>query len=265
MRPINLLFIVIFCGLPLLWYVPTMIWGFQITKESMEGDGAVSKDLIGGPAPIQWFKNRAELRAYYSLEDITDRREVSFQFQMEFNDLLAPGEDVPDPALHELYVKARAPALLISYCPELLGSMAKSCDVNSAGGSISRDGRVTVSGGLGYLPAYDFGNVADVENGDIMSARVELFPRDSELLATLENRALAITKALKLCDEVRRQLGNCVIADLSIRETRMRRAEPEDPNHLHVTARLAVYADKTLYRRESLENEVERIQTGVIN
>lgn len=265
MKPINLLFIVIFMGLPLLWYVPAMIWGFQITKESMDPEAGISPDLIGGPAPVQWFRDRRDLQAYYSTEELTHRREVSFEMDMAFTDLLAPGEEVPALELQDLYVKARSAAFLIGYCPEVLGPLATKCDVESATGRVGRDGKISIQGSLSYLPAYEIGNVAEVENGDIMLGSVRLFPRDANLPATPENRALAIEKALQLCDLVRAKLGNCLISDLSLRQDQRRRAQAEDPTLLTAIARVAVYADKTLYRPDSLKAEIEQIEQAFIN
>ncbi|MEM8579846.1 MAG: hypothetical protein AAGF50_01450 [Pseudomonadota bacterium] len=265
MRPITLLFVVVFMGLPLLWYVPAMIWGYQVTTESMSEDGAISEELVGGPAPVQWFRNRAELRGYYSLEDLTNRRTVSFDIDLDFNDLLAPGESVPDNDLLELYVKARAPSQLIAFCPEILGSFAKKCDVGSSGGRLSRDGRVRIQGSLTYLPAYELGNVAEVQNGQVMVARARLLDTNAEQIATPENRQAALSRALELCKLVRAELGNCLISDLSFKQTRSRRAAQDEQPQLSATVRVAVFADKTVYRQDSLQNEIERIQEVLVN
>ncbi|MDJ0992226.1 MAG: hypothetical protein QNI90_01505 [Dinoroseobacter sp.] len=265
MRSISLLFIVLFIGLPMLWYVPAMIWGYQVTKEAMDPEAGLSADLVGGPAPLQWMKKNGAMHAYFSPDELTDRREVSFELELELAEVLAPGEAAPAPDLQDLYVKARAPAFLIGYCEEILGPLATKCDVADSDGWVSREGRARINGSLAYIPAYNIGNIGEVENGEIMSASARIFTGSDMVSASAESRQVAIMRALELCEQVRAKLGNCVISDLSITQTRQRHMKEEVPTRISSYARVAVYADKTVYRTESLKAEIAAIWDDLIN
>lgn len=268
MRGMSLILIVIFLGLPALWYVPAMMWGFQITNASMSDSPEAAEDmadLIGGPAPVKWFGDRNEFRRYYSADALSERRRVAVEVTMQMEDLLAPGEALPDPALHELYARSRAASFLIQRCPEILGEFATTCDVGNNQGSILRDGRVSIKGSLLYLPNYEIGDLSTVENGHILTSGLGIVDRRDNLADTPENRAEAVRQALLVCDLVKAKFGNCLISNLTLSQRRPRPRDDDQTIRMTASATVAVFADKTLYRRESFREEINRIEEVMMN
>jgi len=219
---------------------------------------------MGGPAPVQWLRDRKDMHRLYSADTLTDGRRVALELQMPLTDILAPGEAVPNDALHELYAKARAPAILISYCPEILGPLGTRCDVLNTEGQLARDGQIRIKGSLSYLPSYEVGDLSAVENGEVLTGTITVIDRKDKLPFGPDSRADAIDEALRFCDLVRATFGNCLISRLTLsqKSTRSR----DDPTlMLNASVQVSVFADNTLYRRESFRQELLRIQETLIN
>ena len=262
MKGLSILVSLLIAGIAAAWYVPTMIWGYQITKESQSVDqdnGERLAELAIGPAPVRWFRNRKEMRGHYSLEDLTSYRSVAYSIEMPFEALLAPGESAPEEAYRELYAMARAPSRLIAMCPEILGALASKCDVGQSEGDIRRDGTVRVSGHLDYIPAYDIGDPSAVKNGEVVTSSARIVDH-RELANTPENRAEAFRRSLSLCDTVREKFGNCVLASL--------RFSPDVYDGVETVSAMATFAvnaDKTVYRRDSVQAELDRMAEVLLN
>ena len=262
MKGLGILVSLLIAGIGAAWYVPAMIWGYQITKESQnigQGDGIRMAELMKGPAPIKWFRNRKEMRGYYSLEELTAHRSVFYTIEMPFDALLAPGEAAPDAVYRELYAMARAPALLATMCPEILGTLARKCDVGQSQGGIQRDGAVRISGSLDYIPSYDIGNPAAVSNNEVVRVSARIADR-REFTNTPENRAEAVSRTLSLCGKVREKFGNCVISSLEFSPF-----VHDDVETFTAMASFAVNADKTVYRRDSVQAELDRMAEDFLN
>jgi len=246
-----------------IWYIPATIWGLQVTKASSEmvsGDGSAMGTLLKGPAPLSLLRDKRTERNFFSPDELTKRRYVSITHVVPFSELLAPGELQPDPAFHQLYATARAPGILMRYCPEILGKMATKCGVLIYEADFTRDGLVEISGSLSYVPAYEMGDLSKVNNGEVILARSRIL-RDQDMENTKETRALAITEALALCAELRGSVGPCVISNLNI-SSRRNRHDREAPPMIDARVSFAVYADKTQHRHESLNARLEEIVGG---
>ena len=262
MKGLGLLVSLLITGIAAVWYVPAIIWGYQITKESQnigESGGTKMAELMKGPAPVRWFRNRNQMKGYYSLEDLTPYRTVAHSFIVPFESLLAPGEPVPGEEYHALYAMARAPALLASKCPEILGTLASKCDVGESKGELLRDGFVKIWGQLDYIPAYDIGDPSAVKNAKIMWGASIIVDR-REKADTPENRAEAYKRSLLLCDRVREKFGNCLIEKLRFREDLHDGVET-----FSLMATLAVNADQTIYQPDDVRAEIDRMAESLLN
>jgi len=262
MKTLGILVSLLITGIAAAWYVPTMIWGYQITKESQtldQDEDGKTAELQKGPAPVRWFRNRKELKGYFSLEDLTRYRSVSFTLNMPFEDILAPGEEAPEEIYRELYAMARAPSRLIAMCPEILGVVASKCDVGDSDGDVKRDGTVRLSGDLDYIPAYDIGDPSTVKNGEVVMVYATVAGR-GELENTPEARKLVYQRTVSLCGALRERFGNCVISHLALTPSINR-----DSDTLAVSSDFAIYADKTVYRQKSVQAELDRMAEDLLN
>jgi hypothetical protein len=264
----HIIFALVISGLSAIWFVPATIWGFQITKASeglSTGETGALADLAGGPAPLKWFRTRKDLHAYFTLEEITPRRQVGLTQKLAFEDLLAPGEEMPPLDLHPLYAVARAPSLLIASCPELLTTLATACDVGKTDARIERDGSVRLTGALNYVPAYPIGDPSTVKSGEIIRVTASLTRRTAEELTDVaEDRAIVFDRAIDLCAAMAQTFGNCVVAKIDL-SSRHRSGNDSGPPILDARSTLAVYADKTLHRKAFVQAKLREITEDLMN
>ncbi|PRY78222.1 hypothetical protein CLV80_104187 [Yoonia maritima] len=265
MRGFSILASVIGLAIAAVWYIPAMYWGYQITNESQKmvaGEESNFANLLRGPAPLRWLRDRAELKNTYSEDELNGERTVSYSVSLPFSEIMKPGEEMPDEAYYDLYAIARAPQFLSEYCVEILGNFAKSCDVGRVRGEVNREGVATMQGELNYIPAYDYGDPSTVENGDLVRARVTILDRyESERPNSPETRAEVLAAAITLCEAVKQTFGNCMITDINLRPHTNYRDEAE---MLSATASITILADKTQYRSDSVQAEVNRVAERVL-
>lgn len=237
----------------LVWYVPAMIWGAQITKAMEGGDSGALASLLDGPAPLAWWRNRSELNETFSTDELNLRRYVSYELRVPFTELLNPGEVAPEDVFLDLYAQARTPARLIAFCPEVLDRLATRCDVTHTTARIDRDGTARLEGLLVYSPAYDMGDPSTVKSGDVFSGAAMLGSYEENA----EGRAEVFTKALTICDGLREAYGNCVISKLSF-------SAPGWDGKANAHASFDVYADKSQNDRNSVQARVEQVAAAVL-
>ena len=97
-----------------------------------------------GPAPVlvkrqSWLISptgglipQAEVRAYLAQERYAPERVLRVMRQAKLTDLLAEGEQLPEPAFLQVLADIRAPRLADGLCQVLLDRMAQDCAVNAA-------------------------------------------------------------------------------------------------------------------------------------
>jgi hypothetical protein len=258
-------------------FIALNIWGLQMTQwvnaVTAQNEAAINGDTdeIAIPAmptnPLSWIRDRVEVRDTFSTDTITARRFVTIVEIVTFEDLLTPGEDMPDEALHKLYATARAPARLFTYCAEILATIGNTCDVIYTDVRLNRAGKYELSGRLGFVPRAEFGDPSNVDNGEIVNGRVTL-PYEGDIAPANDavTRQSVLQEAQAICDKLRAELGNCVLSrvTLDVRELWITDLEAlpagTNPQRIEASVGFAVYADKTVLNdrglREMLENMV---------
>lgn len=236
----------------MVWYVPAMVWGVQITSAMnafQKGDMSAMAGLTDGPAPLAWWRNRSELKETFDSHELNMRRYVGVEFRVPFEEILAPGEAMPTEDLRDLYAMARATGRIFPLCAELLDALATRCDSVGARGRVLNDGTATLEGNLLYVPAYDMGDPSKISSGDVFSGHARLTDIGA-VDATAEGRAEVISRALMVCDALREVYGNCVISRLSF--------GPADRNgQFKSTGSFSVFADKSQHSRDTVRSTVE--------
>jgi hypothetical protein len=250
-----------------IWYVPAMIWGYQITKASEAaytggGNAEASETfaaLLDGPAPLAWLRRNNELRDLYRTDELTRARVVTFHDEVGFESLLKSGEAIPDPAFQEIYVQARAPGVVAPFCAEVLQTIGRSCKVYDSEGRLLDSGRASLSGRMAYIPSYDMGDASTVNNGKVMTAYVTL-SRDTDAPTPNDaaSRIAYLNQAKAVCTELRSTYGNCVVGQVSF--TVRDRA---DSRPLEATAQFEVYVDRTVVNRDALGSAAETINASL--
>jgi len=234
----------------MVWYVPAMVWGVQITSAMnsfQDGEAGAFEGLKDGPAPLAWWRNRTELKETFDPQELNQRRLVSVQFQIPFKDLLASGEAMPAEDLRDLYAMARATGRIHPLCSELLAALATRCDSVGTKGRVMRGDIASLEGSLLYLPAYDMGDPSAVSNGNVFSGQLtDLGSAD----ATAEGRAEVILRALAVCKELREVYGNCVISRLYL-------GLANRSGQFRAKAQISVFADKSQHSRDTVRSTVE--------
>ena len=257
-------------------FIALNIWGLQMTQwvnevtaqnEAMvNGD---SDEVVMPPmptTPLSWIRDRAEVRDTFSTDAITARRFVSVAEIVTFDDLLAPGENVPDQELHKLYATARAPARLFTYCAEILATVGTACDVIHTDVRLNRAGKYELSGRLGFVPRADFGDPSNVANGEIVNARVSL-PYEGNIAPAndAETRQAILQEAQAICDTLRAELGNCVLSRVALDVSELWITDLEalpagtNPQRIEASAEFAVYADKTVLNRRGFQEMLDKM------
>ncbi|MEM9707782.1 MAG: hypothetical protein AAF871_03255 [Pseudomonadota bacterium] len=191
------------------------------------------------PAPIasagdkvlsRWanFKEGAAIDALFAAEQFTRRRSIVVSERLSVEAVLVEGETPPPSAYHALWLQSRGPEFLRDRdCPAVLASVGRSCAVSSVRVREPRnDGTFQIDGVLGYLPDEPLGDINIEGPRDLYRTRVEV-PSDGALILRPEG-AQAAKRALfqqidALCDQMREELGNCVVAGLQFDPGRVQR------------------------------------------
>lgn len=234
--------------------IPTLIWGYRATiaQEKMRrGEEATLSSVTGGPAPMRWWSRRADLSDTFNTSFLSDDRHVQILLRLPFEDLLAPDEPMPEDVFKNAFAAARAPAHLITLCPELLSTIAVKCDVSRPAGRVGADGLAEVSGALRFVPADAPGTLPQTENADFLSLPVAL-TQNLELPFTRAGRERALSVARALCRALRDQAGNCVITRVVLEPVAHTGAGGIE--RLEARAVLTIYADPSQVDRQALKN-----------
>lgn len=251
-------------------------WGFQmssythqmqnVNEQALLGEGGISEIPAMPDSPFSFLTKGLDRKRSVSETGLNNNRVITVDEIMSIVDVLRDGEDIPDPAFHTLYMTARAPAHMIRYCEEALGTLAQRCGLLRTEAKPRKDGSFGVSARIAYAPTYTVGQT-DIIGGEFVSTRVDLTPQERTDLPTRsgEQRAFYTAIALQACDALRDTYGSCVIEDMSFEDRTLRERELEklppgtDPVRMEVSARLAVFTIDTREERNVLEERASEI------
>ncbi|WP_108815470.1 hypothetical protein [Loktanella sp. Alg231-35] len=251
------------------WGLQMTLWVDEVTAQNEAVLNGNAEDVIIPPmpeTPPSWIRGRAEVRDTFSTEAINARRLINIEEIVAFEDLLTTDEDMPDEELHALYATARAPARLMAYCTDVLATVGTTCDIVYSSVRLNRTGKYELTGRLGFVPRAEFGDPSAVQNGEIVTARVPL-PYEGNVGPANDatTRQAILLQAQALCDTLRAQLGNCVLANvtLDVRELWITDLEAlpagTNPQRLEATVGFAVYADETALNRRSFQDMLDQM------
>jgi hypothetical protein len=119
---------------------------------------------------------------------------------------------------------------------------------------------------LGYVPRAVFGDPSGVENGEIVTAHVQL-PYEGNIGPANDaaTRQSVLQEAQAICDKLRADLGNCVLSsvELDVRELWITDLEAlpagTNPQRVNASAGFTVYADKTVMNRHGLREMLDKM------
>lgn len=117
--------------------------GWQYWQSLPKAEATDSAAAPAGPAPVvperqSWLISptgglipQAEVRAYLAQERFVPERVLRVVRQAKLTDLLAEGEQLPEPAFLQVLADIRAPRVADGLCQVLLASVAQDCSVNA--------------------------------------------------------------------------------------------------------------------------------------
>lgn len=253
------------------WGLNMSLWVNQTMAQNqamIDGEDVIPQVRDMPTGPLSWLRARADLRDTFTPDTLTNERYIIIEEVLDPQELLNPGEAMPNAAFIALYAGARAPARLIGYCADILATIGSSCDVIHTETRENREGKQELIGHLAYAPAVELGDPSVIENGDLISTRIALpFEGDLRPANDAQTRQELITQAQGICDTIREQLGNCVLTQLHLDVNELWITDLEalptgtNPERLDVSARYTVYADETKMDRTALRDLV----AGIVN
>ena len=247
--------LVLFGG-PIL-YINLVALGRQAAfEETVTGETAVPQPIASAGKHASMlldnFRKRQETADVFDAEDFSRRRVLQISRPISIEEVLSPGEAVPDPEFQSLYIEARAPVLTMQQeCPLLLASFARSCVAQSSQVQRNDDGSYTLKARLAFIQAADTGPLPDAIPEDLIVEKIVL-PREFARKAlspkqVLEAKSLFFDVTTETCAAQQDAYGNCVVrsVDFEIRTHR------DDPDLFSVSGRA---------RLESIPNASESIK-----
>lgn len=214
-------------------------------------------DLHEEEAPLLMRALKLDPAGASNLRQITDMsapnlsRRVRIAETIDFSALLRPDEPAPDEDLRDLYTLLRLPEFMQHHCPDTLGTIASSCKVAAVSTETIIGDRIGVTADIAYVPNYEIGQFAPVQNGAFVAIKV---PDDtaSAIPAEPAARKAYLERVARLCDAMRARHGTCVIhyAGFEPREGR------SSPTQVTASAAISVYGVNNSAERGKLEGEV---------
>ncbi|WP_172298058.1 hypothetical protein [Pseudoruegeria sp. HB172150] len=167
-------------------------------------------------------REQSEKAAVFDVTTPTPHRAIVWNRYMEIEDVLAEGEPDPGKDLHELYILARAPALVMRECPSVISDLATACAVSKVEIDTDSKGRHELTMRIGFLPADPAGDISGISSATEERESIRLTPRDySARVAEVDLPALRATfysEAQRQCRELRDRVGSCVVRYITIDE-----------------------------------------------
>ena len=167
------------------------------------------------------YKDGLEAKALLDPNRMSTHRVVEYKTRVRIEDVLEPGEQMPAPEYHGLYVTARAPQYAMQQeCPLILDTFARSCKMVRTEVDDRDDGVYEIKSKLSFLPAAEIGASQSEGNTD-MHELVLRFPVDRSTDTTpasqvTERRREIYRLAEEGCAKLREDKGNCVIGNMRI-------------------------------------------------
>ncbi|MDV7141392.1 hypothetical protein R3X27_01715 [Tropicimonas sp. TH_r6] len=235
--------------------LPLMATGPNVqAKEGMvTADGTKPSLLswLGAPRP-------AERKASQKL---TREHSVSVYEFVRIEDILAPGEVMPDPVFHKLYVTSRAPMRMIAYCDDVIETIGLLCDVGAPNVRDWGDGRYEITARLYYRPSFDMGERKLVRGGGWQTGTVDLGGNrrsdDTAPIYSTGNRRAALERVRDICGKLVAQYGTCVPASIKFNRAGYFGAESEEKE-----TRMSVSVNVNVYAMQS-EKSYREIQAAI--
>jgi len=253
-----------------IWGVRMSLWVNEVTEFNDNSRAGTAKTQQAPPmpsSPMDWFRNRAELKNSFSLDELNKARIVTVSVSVTIDDVLADGETAPEQVYEPLYVEARAPAYLMQFCRDVLATIGSECVVSNTRTNPAKDGTFTMSGDLRYLPSYDLGQPEKQDGAKLLYVGVELAGRSTKDLPV--NGAVArrgyLNNSASICAALTAEYGNCVVSSVNLMIFELGdfdlRSLPEgtQPERLDARVRFSVFAPNTPDTVDALRARVDQL------
>ncbi|MDF0595719.1 hypothetical protein [Psychromarinibacter halotolerans] len=207
---------------------------FTESIAGISGPGATPADS-GPPEPlgsmglsflemIEGHRDRRKADAIFDPDTPTRHRRVTWNVHLPVDDVLRPGEPRPEPMMEPLYILARAPALAMDLCADMLADMAKGCGFARAEVDADRSGMHKLELRVGFLPADPVGDTTDLATATLETEIVPLDDPDTFGRRVAPEARAALRedyrqRARDYCDALRQRVGSCVITSIRVNET----------------------------------------------
>ncbi len=256
-----------------LWRVLTVFFGLLITAPTviLNANGhniafwvQEEPETVPTPQAITPPRDRPEVQAMFAADTLTQARYIKITEVLPPAGILKAGEAAPDDTLFALYAAARAPSRLISYCTEVIATIATTCDVIHTETRENQEGKLELTGQLAFAPSFDMGDPFKLADGEMVQASVTL-PYEGDLLPAneAETRTAAMGYAAEMCENLRDIYGNCMVSMVSFEVNELWITDLEalpagtNPQRLAVQASFTIFADPAELDEAKLAKRLE--------
>lgn len=196
------------------------------TRKVEKAEAAGVKQIVNSAGDVRSMRTAEALLVP---DGAARSRKIELDMVLTPLSLAAPGEDVPEPALADLFMQARASALMPQFCEMVVESgFAATCLPGSVHVSelnwdltpISFIGGRRVSFTLNFTPGDEIGQLPVGETAVLMEERVD--PTDAGVLHVPDVAAYrdalraALDRARYACGLLRDGVGNCVASHVKV-------------------------------------------------
>lgn len=239
-------------GLAMVMMIPLVIatvgglilsqYGHEMVN-SVESGGTtepgLATEIVGKVVAFTADRKASNVRsALFSKDALSANRTVELRGTVLAQDLLGTDE-LPPPHLIELYAEARLIAYARAECARINAVLAVNCMLaqNEISSDFSKPRRgakegdpvrVSYSATYGYAPAYELGDVSDIDRRKVDTVRVELGDKAGVTVpaeGAQAARADIYAEAIGLCASVKAAHGNCVVKQVMVIESGARKGE----------------------------------------
>jgi hypothetical protein len=162
--------------------------------------------------------------AMTSLGKLNDSRVVSVESYVRLEDLLDPGEKLPERDLLSAFTTARAVRVADEECARLLETLASRCVVAYTNASPVENGLAQVGVTMKFIQKSDFGSVKADKRASYVEVDQNLIGGGAQdktvsLGGSGNARSAIYERAVDFCAKMRSTEGNCAITNVYIRST----------------------------------------------
>ncbi|MEM6693276.1 MAG: hypothetical protein AAF626_01245 [Pseudomonadota bacterium] len=185
-----------------------------------------------GKGFFDFVKDRRAKSATHALFDVNTpnrARRIEIIRTVTIDAALADGEAAPEPALHELYLAARGPDMIMAECPNVLKVLARVCAVADFDVDPRDDGEFRLRLNVGFLQVEPAGDLSLIDESTVetrrytISAYEDALVKESDLEIVRRN---AYATAQDACNKLRDLVGSCVVNEVHIKEELVTAATP---------------------------------------